>query len=105
MSDRRTKTNDRQQQNGDQNDKENRHFFVMYKNRYLECESADVHFVCGKPDGEGESERVPAHKLLLSACDGFKKLFDADTANDQNEIQMVDTPVAAMKEFLQVFYQ
>lgn len=97
----RSKGNERHQ-NGDQV-QENQFFFELYKRLYLDADSADVHFICDKLDGDGESERVPAHKLLLSMCDGFKKLFaDADT--DQNEYKLDDTPSAALKEFLQFFY-
>lgn len=81
---------------------ENRQFNQMVKKMYLDGETADVHFVCAGVDGQ--TEQVPAHKLLLSvASDGFKALF-GQGEGDQKEFELGETPAAAFKEFLQFFY-
>lgn len=69
---------------------------------YLSSELADIHFVFMTEDGE--SDRIPAHKMLLSAASAvFAKMFNG-TWKEKDEVTIVDTPVAAFREFLQFFY-
>lgn len=98
MSDRRIKS----ERSNVAGELENKNFYQVYKKMYLDCETADVHFICAGSDGE--TERVPAHKLLLSvASEGFKALFDA-AETGQTEFKLEETSVVAFKEFLQFFY-
>ncbi|XP_031628584.1 uncharacterized protein LOC116344257 [Contarinia nasturtii] len=99
-SDRRNKQTDRLDRlNGEM---ENHYGLQMLKKLYLNNESADVFFVFST--GDDESERVPAHKLILSAgSDGFKNLF-ATAEDGQIEFKLDDTTTVAFKEYLQFFY-
>ncbi|XP_055306203.1 uncharacterized protein LOC129570566 [Sitodiplosis mosellana] len=97
MSDRRNKPNDRHEPG----QVDNRNFTPMVKSLYLKEETADLFFVFTTTDDQ--TERVPAHKLLLSTSEKFAKLF-ADAEAGQNEFKMNGIPVEAFKEFLQFFY-
>lgn len=97
-SDRRNKQFDRL--NGEM---DNRCLSQMLKKLYLNNDTADVFFVF-KSNGDDESERVPAHKLLLTACsDGFKHLF-ATAEDGQTEFKLDDVTADAFKEYMQFFY-
>lgn len=97
MSDRRHKSD--RPLNGEL---ENKNFSEMFKKMYLNSEMADVHFLCAGFDGQ--TERIPAHKLLLSiASEGFKAMF-SKSVTDQNEFNFEQIPAAAFKEFLQYVY-
>ncbi|XP_031637969.1 uncharacterized protein LOC116350343 [Contarinia nasturtii] len=99
-SDRRNKQTDRLDRlNGEM---ENRQCVQILKKLYLNNETADIFFVFST--GDNESERVPAHKLILSAgSEGFNNLF-ATAEDGQIEFKLDDTTTAAFKEYLQFFY-
>ncbi|XP_055307600.1 BTB/POZ domain-containing protein 6-B-like, partial [Sitodiplosis mosellana] len=72
------------------------------KTLYLDAATADIQFDFSSADGK--SERVPAHKLLLSTASVvFRNMFDG-TWKRKKVITIDGTPVAALKEFLQIFY-
>ncbi|XP_055317531.1 BTB/POZ domain-containing protein 3-like [Sitodiplosis mosellana] len=69
---------------------------------YLSETMADFHFLFETNDGE--YERVPAHRnFLIAASDVFEAMFNGSW-EEMNEVEIVDSPVAAFKEFLQFFY-
>lgn len=68
---------------------------------YLKTKLADVHFVFHDED---ESERVPAHKMLLAIrSDVFEAMFFGEM-KETGDITIVDASADAFKEFLQFFY-
>lgn len=71
---------------------------------YLDERTADVYFMF-EPEGK-EPERIPAHKIILSATSNvFDAMFYGKTEQDSNiEHSIVDTTPEAFKEFLQFFY-
>lgn len=85
---------------------------IIYKNvlhwrgcekLYLDARTADVHFVFDSEDGE--SERIPAHKNILSAISPFFDAMFYGEMKQNGDINIVDTPTEAFKEFLQFFYR
>lgn len=68
---------------------------------YLSEKKADFHFIF--ESANGERERLPVHKLLLSASDVFEAMFNGKW-KETAEATMEDTTAAAFKEFLQFFY-
>lgn len=97
MSERRNKQNDR----NEPGQVDNRNFNPMMKSLYLKDEMADAFFLFTTTDDQ--TERVPAHKLLLSTSEKFAKLF-ADAETGQNEFKLDGVSIDAFKEFLQFFY-
>lgn len=72
------------------------------KNLYLNDEMADFHFIFKSVIGE--SEHIPAHKLLLvTVSDVFRTMFN-DTWYKKDEVEIVDASAGAFREFLQFFY-
>lgn len=68
---------------------------------YLKSRKADVHFIF---ESNGNSERVPAHKILLSSA---SEVFDAmfyGSLKEQGDIKIVDASAEAFKQFLRLFY-
>lgn len=77
-------------------------FKAIGKKLYLNSELADVHFIFEKKDGE--YDRVPAHKLVLSsASEVFQTMFNGSW-KEKDEVKIGDAPVSAFREFLQFFY-
>ncbi|XP_055317508.1 BTB/POZ domain-containing protein 2-like isoform X1 [Sitodiplosis mosellana] len=69
---------------------------------YLNERNADFHFMFESSDGQ--YERVPAHKLLLTTVsDVFETMFNGSWL-EMHEVEIVDAPIASFKEFLQFFY-
>lgn len=69
---------------------------------YLDRRTCDVYFVFKSL--EGEVEKVPAHKSILSAV---SEVFDAmfyGPSKQEGDINIVDSTPGAFKEFLQYFY-
>lgn len=80
----------------------NRGLPVAIEKLYLDASTADMHFVFESDDGQ--SERIPAHKLLLSAySEVFKEMFSV-SLKEQPDVKIVDASPAAFKQFLQFFY-
>ncbi|XP_055302490.1 uncharacterized protein LOC129568525 [Sitodiplosis mosellana] len=72
------------------------------KKLYLEDDTADVHFLFESKNAK--PERVPAHKILLTAVsEAFRAMFSG-TWKEKNEVPIVDATAAGFKEFLQFFY-
>lgn len=68
-------------------------------NLYMDEESADVLFICGR-----NSVIVPAHQRILAKTSvAFEKLFYA-TQGQTVRIKVPETSVAAMRIFMQFFY-
>lgn len=68
---------------------------------YLKSKKADVHFIF---ESNGSSERVPAHKILLSSA---SEVFDAmfyGSLKEEGDIKIVDASPEAFKQFLRLFY-
>lgn len=69
---------------------------------YLNDSTADVHFVIESDNGE--SERIPSHKLLLVAySEVFQVMFNGSW-KENDDVKIVDATADAFKEFLQFFY-
>ncbi|XP_031621934.1 uncharacterized protein LOC116339981, partial [Contarinia nasturtii] len=78
-------------------------FATIGEELYLSRDLADVYFVF--ESNNEPRERVPAHKLLLKkGCAAFREMLNGPW-KEKNEVKIVDTPVAAFKEFLQFFYK
>lgn len=76
-------------------------FSTKLRELHLNVETADVHFVIGD---QQQSERIPAHKIILSiGSDVFKAMFYGEM-KETGDIVIVDASVAAFTEFLQFFY-
>lgn len=72
------------------------------KKLYLDSATADVHFIVGRMNAQ--TERVPAHKLLLiTASEVFQTMFNGSW-KEQDEVRIVDATADSFKEFLQFFY-
>lgn len=68
---------------------------------YLNETFADFHFVF---DVGGEMQKIPANKANLAVLSPvFEKMFFG-SMKESKEVQIVDAPVGAFKEFLQFFY-
>lgn len=68
---------------------------------HLDEDTADVRFVFRV---ENKRQQIPAHKSLLAArSDVFKAMFYGALKED-GDISIVDSSIAAFKEFLQFFY-
>lgn len=68
---------------------------------YLKSKKADVHFIF---ESNGNSERVPAHKILLaSGSEVFDTMFYG-SLKEQGDIKIVDASAEAFKQFLRLFY-
>lgn len=68
---------------------------------YLKSKKADVHFIF---ESNGNCERVPAHKNLLSEG---SEVFDAmffGSLKEHGDIKIVDASAEAFKQFLRLFY-
>lgn len=68
---------------------------------YLNDEMSDVNFIFNI---DGEIERVPVHKLILSAKSSVFKAMFFGALKEQNDVEIVDADIRAFKEFLQLFY-
>lgn len=75
---------------------------------YLKGETADVHFLVKKDDGD--VERIPAHKMLLAAGSAvfnrmiYGELKETDELKETGDVAIVDASASAFAEFLQCFY-
>lgn len=70
---------------------------------YLNSKGADVSFVFKDADGD-QSKKIPAHKIILSLDSPvFDRMFFG-SIQEKGDVQIVDAPAAAFKEFLQFFY-
>lgn len=70
----------------------------LSKDQYLNESSADIHFILKS------GERIPAHKILLTAKSSvFEHMFNGSSKEDK-EIQMLDVSADAFKNFLKFFY-
>lgn len=70
-----------------------------WKRLYLDSKSADVFFVFGN-----DSERIPAHKFIMSlGSPVFDAMFNG-RVNEQVDVLIVDATSEIFKEFLQFFY-
>lgn len=68
---------------------------------YLDKKTADVYFICGT---ESESERIPAHKYVLSKSSPvFAAMFYGPNA-EEGDKKLIPTPPEAFKDFLQFCY-
>lgn len=70
---------------------------------YLNAKGADVNFVFKDADID-QSEKFPAHKIILSLDSPvFDRMFFG-SIQEQGDVQIVDAPADAFREFLQFFY-
>lgn len=76
----------------------NQNFSEVMRSLYLNQGGADIFFVFREPNGQ--IERVPGHKVLLSSSEKMAKLF----AEGQKELKINDTPISVFKDFLKFFY-
>lgn len=75
----------------------NKLLLLAGQKHYLSEELADFHFTFDS------GERVPAHKVLLSASDVFQTMFNGSW-KELKEVKIVDATADVFKEFLQIFY-
>lgn len=69
-----------------------------YENLYLSVDEADIWFVI-------DGERIPGHKLILSAGSPWFKAMFTGSLPEQGDVNLSETAtVAEFKEFLQFFY-
>lgn len=79
-------------------DDDNQVLSKIGKKLYLNSEKADVYFLFES------TERVPAHKILLSsASEVFEAMFYG-LLKEENDIKIVDVSAEAFKDFLKFFY-
>lgn len=79
-------------------DDDNQILSKIGKKLYLNSEKADVYFLFES------TERVPAHKILLSsASDVFEAMFYG-SLKEEKDIKIVDVSAEAFKDFLKFFY-
>lgn len=68
---------------------------------YLKSRKADVHFVF---ESNGTSERVPAHKIILSSGSAVFDAMFYGSLKEEGDIKIVDASAEAFKQFLRLFY-
>lgn len=75
--------------------------FEKFVKHYLNDTTADVFFICGEGDN---TERIPAHKSILSAfSDAFDTMFYGSLP-ESNDIKVPDASPAGFQTFLRWFY-
>lgn len=68
---------------------------------YLNASLSDVNFIISSAN---ETQKLPAHKLLLAAkSDVFEAMFFGEL-KEQGDVKIVDATIDAFEQFLQFFY-
>lgn len=73
-----------------------------WETSYLSEKYAEFHFIFNSTDGK--CDRIPVHKVFLSAKSNvFEKMFTGSWS-DKWEVEIVDVTASAFREFLQFIY-
>lgn len=74
---------------------------LFLESQFLNPNFADIHFIVA--DANEQTVKIPAHKVILAASSPFLQKYFSDNA-DLQKVELANTSVAALKEFLFTFY-